>query len=47
MQQQSMNPALPLSRLIIIVGTTCGCLHGSHSSVGLYLPAVTEVLDVS
>jgi predicted MFS family arabinose efflux permease len=46
MQQTSANRHLPLWLLILIVGIIVGVSMGRSQSMGLYLPAVTQALDV-
>jgi predicted MFS family arabinose efflux permease len=46
MQQTSANRHLPLWLLILIVGIIVGVSMGRTQSMGLYLPVVTQALDV-
>jgi predicted MFS family arabinose efflux permease len=46
MQQSSVDRALPLWLLILIVGTIVGVSMGRSQSMGLYLSPVTKALDV-
>ena len=46
MQRSSANPTLPLWLLILIVGIIVGVSMGRTQSMGLYLPPVTQALDI-
>ena len=46
MSSSSARAALPLWPLILIVGIIVGVSMGRTQSMGLYLPPVTQALDV-